>query len=213
MLTFGVKAPDIARTKQLLAHIPGAAEKAISRAINRAIATANTEAIRGAKDRYTLSDSDLRKGIKIVKASPQRLKATLIATSGLHRVAKFKTGKGPFSEIIKGNTKPWPHAFLAKLKGPQGGTHLGLFAREKEFKAPTQGRYAKTKERLATRGVDRSPVGSSIKRQPIVEAVTVSTSEMLGYHEVIERTMELAGERLDAELARQVDLFLSGKVS
>ena len=212
MLTFGVKSPDAAHVRQMLAHISGAAEKALSRAINRAVSSANTEAVRGVKERYTISDSDLRKGIKIIKATPNRLQATLIATSGLQRVAKFKTGKGPFSEIIKGRARQWPYSFLARLKGPQGGTHLGLFSREKEFATPKQGKYAKTKERHGTRGIERSAVGSRMKRQPIVEAATVSTSEMVGYYEVVERTLELAGERLDAELARQVDLFLSGKV-
>ena len=212
MLTFGVKAPDFAQTKQLLGHIPGAAEKAISRAINRAITTANTEAIRGAKERYTISDSELRKGIKIVKAGPQRLHATLIATSSMLRMVKFKVSKGPLVEVLKGKAKTFPHAFISRVTGPNGGTHYGLWAREKEFTVPKQGKYAKRKKQEATRGTSRSAKGERMKRQNIVEVLTVSNPEMLGHYEVIERTMELAGERLDAELARQVDLFLTGKV-
>ena len=212
MLTFGVSAPDIVRTKQLLAHIPGAAEKAISRSINRALNSAKTEAIRGVKGRYTISDAELRKGIKIIPASVQRLKATLVATSSLQRVAKFKTGKGPYSEIVRGRSRSWPYSFFARLKGPKGGSHLGLFSRTDDYTIPSEGRYARTKQKHGTKGVERSAVGSPLKRQKIVEAVSVSTSEMVGHFDVLERTLEIAGEKLVGELDRQVELFLSGKV-
>ena len=52
-----------------------------------------------------------------------------------------------------------------------------------------------------------------LKRQKIVEAVTVSNPQMLAYYETMEQTMVLAEERLKEELDRQIELFLSGKVN
>lgn len=211
MLRFGVRSPDIDRTRRMLMHIPGAAEKAISRAVNKAIATAQTEAIRRAKQRYAIGDADLRKGIKIVRATANRPTATLIATSALHRVYKFKISKGAIakSEIVRGNVKAWPHAFIAKMKSG----HVGLFKRLRDrFSAPESGRYAKTKEREATRGVSRGPVGARLKREKVEEVASVSTAEMIGHYEIIEEILEIAEGKLEDELNRQVELFLTGKV-
>ena len=212
MISFGVQAPDIDRVQMLLGHIPGAAEKAMSRAINKAVNSAKTEAIREIKDRYTISDTEIRKSIKVVPATAKRLSAKLIATSALHRIAKFKTSKssgGAISEIVSGKRKTWPSGFFARLKSG----HVGLFTRAKEFTKIESGRYAKNKEREATRGESRGAVGTSLKRQRILEATTLPTSTMMGYHEVIEKTLDIAEKNLNSELDRQIDLFLSGKVS
>lgn len=216
MLRFEIKPPDFTAVQRQLAHIPGAAEKAMSRAINKAITTAKTEAIRGAKERYTIQSDALKTGIRVVLSSPRRLSATLLATSSFQRIAKFKvklTGRLVTSEIIRGRNKVWPHSFLASVHGPHGGTHYGLFAREKEFSVPAGGRYAREKKRAATRGTDHNIMSMRLKRQKIVEAVTVSNPQMLAYYETMEQTMVLAEERLKEELDRQIELFLSGKVN
>jgi hypothetical protein len=208
MLSFGVQTPDFDRVQSLLAHIPGAAEKAMSRAINRAINSAKAEAIRDVKERYTVSDTEIRKGIKVIPATAKHLAARLIATSALHRVAKFKISKAGGtvqSEIVSGTRKTWPASFIAKL---QSG-HVGLFARAKEYAIPSKGRYAGLK---SSRDGRVSLKGTPIKRQKIIEAVTLPTSTMMGYHEVIEKTLELAEEKLQTELERQIGLFLRGEV-
>lgn len=105
MLRFEIKPPDFTAVQRQLAHIPGAAGKAMSRAINKAITTAKTEAIRGAKERYTIQSDALKTGIRVVLSSPRRLSATLLATSSFQRIAKFKvklTGRLVTSEIIRG---------------------------------------------------------------------------------------------------------------
>lgn len=215
MINFGVQAPDFERVERLLSHIPGAAEKAMSRAINKAINSAKAEAIRGVKERYTISDTELRKGIKVIPATAKRLAARLVATSALHRVAKFKISKAGSlvqSEIVSGRGKTWPASFIARIKNQGGKDHVGLFAREREYTEPKKGRYARVKSREASRGISRSDVGSPLKRQNIVEAITLPTSTMMGYHEVIEKTLELAEQKLTSELDRQIGLFLRGEV-
>jgi hypothetical protein len=208
MVNFGVQAPDFERVKNLLSHIPGAAEKAMSRAINKAINSAKAEAMRGIKGRYTISDAEIRKGIKVIPATANRLAARLVATSALHRVAKFKISKAGNliqSEIVIGRNKTWPASFIAKLKSG----HVGLFARERAYTVPTKGHWA---GRRSSRNDTISGKGMPIKRQKIVEAMTLPTSTMMGYHEIIERTLELAERNLDAELDRQIGLFLRGEV-
>lgn len=218
MLSFGVRTPDFARTKNLLAHIPGAAEKAMSRAINKAVTSAKTEAIKRVRERYTVADYTLRDvhSIKILRSSPKRLNATLIATSPLLRIAKFKVkpGRTLVTEIKHGQPKTWPHGFFARMTGPKGGDHYGVFAREKEWSIPTKGAYSnKIKKQQARRGEDRSPVGQKIRRQRLFEGFTVSIAEMVGHHEILEMVLTLAEEKLSTELDRQVQLFLQGKVS
>jgi hypothetical protein len=208
MINFGVQAPDFGRVQTLLSHIPGAAEKAMSRAINKAINSAKAEAIRDIKGRYTISDTEIRRGIKVIPATANHLAARLIATSALHRVAKFKISKAGGlvqSEIVGGNRKSWPASFIAKL---QSG-HVGLFARAKEYTIPSKGRYAGLK---SSRNGPISPKGTPIKRQKIIDAVTLPTSTMMGYHEVIEKTLDLAEKKLQTELDRQIGLFLRGEV-
>lgn len=218
MLKFGVRAPDFSRTQNLLAHIPGAAEKAMARAINKAITSAKTEAVKLVRERYTVAEYTLRDvdGIKVLKASPKRLSATLIASSPLLKIAKFKVtqSKTLVTEIKRGQPKKWPHGFFARMNGPRGGDHYGAFAREKDWSLPTKGSFhKKPKMQLARRGQDRGPVGKDIRRQRIFEGLTVSIAQMVGHHEILEMILNLASEKLEAELDRQVELFLQGKVS
>lgn len=204
MLTFAAKSPDVSTVRAMLAHMPGAAEKAVSRALNAALAKAKIEVLRGAKERYTVSSAEFNRGVKLLKASPKRLRATLLVRGAPLRIINFKVKRKPTTtEVVRSQVKQWPHGFLAKVGG-----HVGLFARTGLW---SKSERTKTKE--ASRGLSRSNVGSSLMRERIREITTVSAVQMAGYAEIVERTLELAGEKLEYELARQVELFLTGKVS
>lgn len=204
MLTFAAKAPDVSTVRTMLAHIPGAAEKAVSRALNAALAKAKSEVLRGAKERYTVSPAEFNRGVKLLKASPKRLRAAMLVRGAPLRIIKFKVKSKPtLSEVVRSQVKQWPHGFIAKV-----GSHVGLFVRTGVW---TKSERTKTKE--SSIGVSRSRVGASLMREKIREITTVSAAQMAGYYEIIEATLVLAGEKLEHELARQVDLFLSGKVS
>jgi hypothetical protein len=189
----------------------------MSRAINTAINSARTEAVRelsGLYYTYTGS-TELRQSIKIISASPKRLKATLVATSSALRIAKFKIHLGHplVSEIVKGRPKEWPHGFYAKMKGPLGNPHYGLFARRKEWSIPEEGLYeGKIKTKKASRGEDRGEVGEPIQRQQLFEGYTISIAHGIGHGVVIGRILELAEQKLTPELDRQIGLFLRGEV-
>lgn len=174
--------------KNILAGIRGGAEKAIARALNRAAESAKTALSKGVRERYTIAPSEISKSIKILKASPQNLKATMISNSARMSITKFKTSpKSPPSqkgipvnsrkkistEIISGNSKTWKHAFLARMKSG----HLGLWSR-------------------AGRGL------SEIK--------TASLPQMLGFNPILSEGLEIAQMNLDKELDRQIALILKG---
>lgn len=206
MLNFSVEISKTDEVRRILGHIPGAAEKAIAKALNSAATTAKKEAIRKTKGRYAISPEVLEKSLKIVRASPGRLKATFISSSSLLALTKFNTkqGKALSIEVIRGNNKRWPYAFLAKM----GSGHAGVWGREKEYTIPTKNQEIKSKR--ASRGVDRGPVGSIIRRQKLVEKLSISIPEAIGHHEIIDEILLLAGQKIDGELNRQIELFLRG---
>lgn len=212
MLTFSARAPDVERVRALLAHIPGAAEKAISRALNAAVAKAKSEATTLVQGRYTVEPNEFKKSIKLLKASPKTLRAAFLVRSAAMRLAKFKhsqQGGLVTTEIVRGRAKQWPGSFIARVGG-----HTGIFARKRDYSAPTQGRYAgRRKTREGTHGTQRGEVGGPRLRQKLAEAVTVSSARMAGYLEIVDLTLDLAGQKLEAELSRQTELFLSGKVT
>lgn len=210
MLTLAANSPDVEHVRKLLAHIPGAADKALSRAVNRAIESAKTEALRAVRERYTLRADEFRKSVKVIKATPQKPTAMMITRGAPLRVAKFKVSPRPTtSEIIAGRVRVWPHGFLERV-----GKHEGLFTRAKEHTIPTKGSYAgRKKTREGTRGISRSAVGAPIRRQKLSEATTISAAQMVCSPEILNTVLDLAAEKLEQELARQVELFLSGQVS
>lgn len=212
MLTFSARAPDVERVRALLAHIPGAAEKAISRALNAAVAKAKSEATTLVQGRYTVEPNEFKKSIKLLKASPKTLRAAFLVRGAAMRLSKFKhsqQGGLVTTEIVRGRAKQWPGSFIARVGG-----HTGIFSRKRDYSAPAHGRYAgRRKMREGTRGTQRGEVGGPRLRQKLAEAVTVSSARMAGYLEIVDLTLDLAGQKLEAELSRQTELFLSGKVT
>lgn len=219
MISFSVEAPDFERVRRMLAHMPGAAEKAASRAINKAANSAKAEVIRQTTDRYMIGAPELRKSIKIIGATSKRLQAKLISTSPLYPITKFKfkdSGGGVTTEVIASATKPWKSAFMAKVTGPYAGSHLGIFVRTGVFKPARKasngaggGRYY---GRKSSRDGRRSKKGGPVMREQIKEKFSVSSAEMIGYPAIIDAILLLAAGKLGDELDRQIALFLEGKV-
>ena len=182
--------------RKLLAHIPGGAEKAVSRALNRALEGARTEAARLMKERYTMKVSDFKKQFVIIKASPSHLVARIMTRGARVAITEFKhlpqnpprqkgipvsARKKVTTEIVAGQTKGWSHAFLARMKSG----HLGLWTRS-ETETTKKG------------------------KQVIHEFFSLGIPQMFGYGPIIRRVMETAGERLDRELDHQIEFILSG---
>lgn len=184
---------EIAR---LLSHIPRGAEKAISRALNRALEGARAAIVREVQEKYTVSPNTLRASMRIIKATPQKLEATIISRGSGIPVAKFKLStvriprqkgipaalrKKISSEIIPGVSKEWSHAFLARMKSG----HLGLWTRHKTAKT--------------SRG-----------RAVIGERFSLAVPQMIGTRALLPEILNIAKLRLEKELAHQVRFLLEG---
>jgi hypothetical protein len=196
----GIDPARFEEIRRVLAHIPGGAEKAIMRGLNRAIEGARTEVIKEIRNGgashlgYTVHPDILKNSMRIIKASPGHLTATLISGSPVIPISKFKMShvrvpvqKGipvklrqkVSSEIIPGRSKEWSHAFLARM----ASGHLGLWTRSDVLK---------TKK----------------GRTLITEKFSLSIPQMIGTSAIITEVINVAKMRLDREIDHQIQYLL-----
>ena len=195
-VSLGINPGRYEEIRRALSHIPGGAEKAIMRGLNRAIEGARAEAIRDIRNRYTVHPNILKGAMRIIKASPGHLIATLIARGAGIPISKFKMShvrvprqKGiPVAlrakistEIVSGASKEWSHAFLARMKSG----HLGLWTRSKDLKT--------------ARG-----------RALITEKFSLGVPQMIGTSAILTEVVNAAGHRLDKEIGHQIKFLLEG---
>jgi hypothetical protein len=108
--------------------IPGAAERATARALNRAATAAREAAIISIGDRYAVRPSDVREKVRLTTATPADLAVAVIAKSGSLSLGYFPhspvapgTG-GPgraqlHAEVIRGQERTVGGAFIATING------------------------------------------------------------------------------------------------
>ena len=141
-----INADQLERAQRMLMHIPGAAPKAMSNAINRAITTARTEASRKVREMYYITNKNITATIKLTKASPSNPVALIRSKSSPIALSKFKippTGPSPgrkspiVARVIKGGGGPIAHAFVARMKSG----HIGVFNRVGKKSKPIDQRY------------------------------------------------------------------------
>lgn len=77
-------------SQRALRAIPGAFEKAIKRAANRAATQGRTASTRVVREKYTVKAKDVRPALRVTKASSNGLVATLHASSSPLLLSKFK---------------------------------------------------------------------------------------------------------------------------
>lgn len=178
-------AEQIDRAERLLGHIPGAAPKAMARAINRATESARTEAARKVRSMYYITQKDVKSTIKVYPASPGDLSALVVSRGNLIALTKFRiTPKKPQpkrkSDIIvrvkRGSGGPVKKAFVAKMKSG----HTGVFRR------------------------------AGKQRYPINQMYGPSIPEMIGNPTVTGWVEEKARERLDQRLEHEIKRALEG---
>jgi hypothetical protein len=211
-LDISLSEEQLRNVKESLLHIPKAANKAIARAINRAVEGARTDAIKAICSEYAIKPTDVRKKIHIVRAKPDNLKAEVIFSGGPSPLMNFYVRpKVPPSQLgikvrdrerievaIKtGAPKLWSHAFVARMHNISSSTddrYVGVFYRTGRI-------FSKAK---ALRQ------GSS--RTEIKAVYSLSVPEMAGKEEVLDFIEKRAHERLDKELKHQINyLFRGGK--
>ncbi|MBY0088115.1 phage tail protein [Brevibacillus brevis] len=187
-------AEQIEKAERLLQHIPGGAQKALSRSMNRAVDSAKTEASRKARETYHIRHKDVLDTIKVSKSSPSDLSAMVLSRGHVLPLTKFITrpnkpqpakaaalrwNKGrPFNLVVRvkrGEGGSIKKAFVAQMKSG----HLGVFHR------------------------------SNKNRLPLVQRFGPSVPEMLGNIRVTDaverRATAVMDERLDHEIKRMLE--------
>lgn len=179
---------QLARAEKFLGAIPGAAERALSRAMNAAIKSAAEEAVVKIRDRYNTAEKDVRSRLDLQSAKPSALTATLLARSPslpLHYFTHAPTRPGTGGrgkprlvvEVLRGEPKTMASAFIAKL---------GI------------------KPRIVVRTGKKTASGKSelkvLFSVPIPEQLGVAPVRLA----VEERAMEMLDEKLGVEIDREL---------
>jgi hypothetical protein len=176
------------RARSFLASIPGAADTAISRALNRAAAAGRESAISAMSDRYAAQPSDVREKVTITTSRPENLEAAVVARSGPLALGYFPhapttagtggTGRPILrAEVLRGQVKNVPGAFIAPING---------------------------KPRIMIRSGRTTSTG----RAAIHSLYTVPIASMLGAESVREAVGARAFDVLEQTLDREIDRAL-----
>lgn len=180
-------ASQIDRAVETLRHLPGAAEQAMARAMNRAIEGARTTAAKEARAVYRVSSQDVKATMRLQRATPSRLEAEVKSTGPRTPLYEFgptpdRPGTGGRLPGV-GMTRP-PLRVAVKRRG-KGGTIDGAFVAR-------LGGKLRVVQRL------------SAKRFPIRVLYGPAVPQMMGRQETIDRIERVAQARLDARLDHEI---------
>lgn len=127
---------SLERAYQLLKHINGGFEHAVAMAVNRTLEGVRTDAVRETAGRYFVKSGEVRKTIKINKASSGNLGGSMVSRGGRRKLSQYQlTPKTPqagrnktFKGAVKrdGGLKPLPQGTFM-MNTPTAG--LLLFIR------------------------------------------------------------------------------------
>lgn len=185
---------DIKRAQGILASVNGNIDKALSRAINKAVQGVKAEVVRQTTGEYYVKTYEVRKHIEEKRANQRRLQASIIASGRPIAMSKFKISpktvpkqagvrvkdRKKISVTIKqsGPTTKYKHAFLARFRSG----YIGL--------------------------VERTNKTTARGKRKLSQLYSLSIPQMIGQPQTITRLKEVSDERLMQELRRQVNLLL-----
>jgi hypothetical protein len=169
-----------------LKEIPGAAQKAVSLAINSALRKGRTVGSDAVAERYNIKRGQVYSKFQPYFSNSRNLVGFLNVRGAAFPLQNFLTSYtregGAEVEVLRGKKVRFEHLFTAQMKSG----HVGLFGR----------RDPKT--------------GAVSKRYPIHEPFSISLPQMLGERkEVLPLIEESMQENLDYELNRQINRFLA----
>jgi hypothetical protein len=176
---------QLERAQAFLSAIPGAAERAMARALNRAAEVGRERAIAEIVGRYAVQPSDVREKITLQPATPSNLQIGVVARSGSLALGYFphaptEAGTGgrgrPVlrAEVVRGQEREVGGAFVARING-------------------------KARIMIRTGGTSKSG------RTQIRSVYTVPIANMLGVRSVREAVEARAFEVLDEQLDKEID--------
>ena len=206
-----VDSADLARAKSVLGNIPGAAPKAVCRALNRAAAGAKTAAKKEIKNKYTVKMQKIGAKMAVERATSGSMNAAVITNGPATKVSYFKftpsspakRGKTPFVQVKKAGGGQVKDTFVAKMKSG----HTGVFAR---FQDGTKGTIKKYMAGGNPRAKQHGK-GQTKGRAALRELYGPALPKMMKNPQVISAMQEKAEEVFPERLEHEID-YLLGKV-
>ena len=133
-MSIEVDAGGIERAQMLLAGIPQAADKAVANSLNRSIVAARTAISKGIRGEYVVSAGDVKKNIRLDRAKPGKLSASVTFKGAFLELTKFKVksrkGRGIQAQIKRGRSFNLPHSFFVATG------HAGTYHRSSKASYP-----------------------------------------------------------------------------
>lgn len=186
MVTFDLEQID--RAVRDLQHIPGAAQKALARAMNRAIDGARTTAVKLVRATYRVSAADVKATIgKPSYATPAKLQAGF--TSKGKRVPLYAFGPKPSEPGTGGRGKPYLRVAVKRGR-PKSKIKRAFIAR--------------------VRGRLQIMIRKTKARKPIKPLFGPAIPQMMGVEDTIAEVERIAKQRLDARLDHEIQALLDG---
>lgn len=173
---------EVSRAEKLLGHIPGAAHKAVSRALNRTMDGVKTEISRQVPKEYEIKISDVKKTIRIDKATPERLMVRLVSSGPVIGLQHFRFAP----KAVR--PRPVRGIRVRVLKSSKLETVDGAFITDS-----MQGIYKR-------KGNDRLPIER--KYGPAAPSMIMSSVDR-------NKLDQKAGERFIKELSHEIDWVLT----
>lgn len=179
-----ITSEQIDRIHALLDGIPNATQKVVYSVLNRTVTNVKTTSSREVRKTYKIKSSDLtsRQNIKIAKAGPSRLEASIEFGGNLIPLMKFDvTPKQPqrktvsASVLTSGGKKQLVHAYVANLK-----YGVGVFERE------------------------------TSKRESSRELYGPAAAVMVDNEDVLKKVQDSAIETIDKRVEHEISRILSG---
>ena len=115
----------IKKAERLLKGIPNGSKRAVTNATNRALTKGRMTVNKDIREKFTIKATSVKESLKIYKANFSRLNGKVEVKSPVTMLNNFKFSprkrtkkpKDVYAEIIKGQKKRIPHAYLSSLGG------------------------------------------------------------------------------------------------
>jgi len=169
------------RAVRLLAHLPGKAQQAMARAMNRALEGARAAAAKAIRGEYRVSAADVKKTMTLRWATPARLDAEVKSVAP--RVALFAFGPKPNEPGTGGPGRPTLRVGVKRAGG------------RKPLKGAFVVRLGRKLHVASRKGAKRSPL--EVHFGPAVP-------QMLHAESVTRQVEAVAQQRLDARLEHEL---------
>lgn len=202
-----VSQADLNRTVWALRNIEGGAEKAIMRAVNKALTGVKTDMARQTAKELSLTQKRIKKDIKIEKASKTTLAGKVTSEGRPVNLYQFKAKqkkKGVSVKVLKsGGRKTIPGAFIFIGRGKSGkGTQQLVGWRDKTSR---NAQYIGTKKKDPDVRYGALP---RKYRKPVESLYGPRIQDITGKDSVIRVIEEKAGDRMQKELSHQTERLL-----